>query len=97
MTEPTTLRLILSIANALDLELDHLDIKTAYLNAELPEKERFYCSPPAGFKVPAGYGLFVTKGLYGAHQRLRRSMVYNLQGIGPVREGSSGGRKRGVV
>jgi len=68
MTEPTTLRLILSIANALDLELDHLDIKTAYLNAELPEKERFYCSPPAGFKVPAGYGLFVTKGLYGAHQ-----------------------------
>jgi hypothetical protein len=26
MTEPTTLRLILSIANALDLELDHLDI-----------------------------------------------------------------------
>ena len=43
MTEPTTLRLILSIANALDLELDHLDIKTAYLNAKLPEKERFYC------------------------------------------------------
>jgi hypothetical protein len=68
MTEPTTLRLILSIANALDLELDHLDIKTAYLNAELPEKERFYCSSPAGFKVPAGYGLFVTKGVYGAHQ-----------------------------
>ena len=31
MTEPTTLRLILSIANALDLELDHLDIKTAYV------------------------------------------------------------------
>jgi hypothetical protein len=68
MTEPTTLRLILSIANALGLELDHLDIKTAYLNAELLEKERFCCSPPAGFKVPAGYGLFVTKGLYGAHQ-----------------------------
>ena len=60
MTEPTTLRLVLSIANALDLELDHLDTKTAYLNAELPERERFYCSPLAGFKVPAGYGLFVT-------------------------------------
>ena len=44
-----------------------MDIKTAYLNAELPEKERFYCSPPAGYKVPAGYE-FVTKGLYGAHQ-----------------------------
>ena len=68
MTEPTTLRLILSIADELDLELDHLDIITAYLNAELPEKERFYCSPPAGFKVPPGYGLYVTKGLYGAHQ-----------------------------
>jgi hypothetical protein len=54
MTEPTTLRLVLSNANELDLELDHLDIKTVYLNAELPEKERFYCSPPAGFTVPAG-------------------------------------------
>ena len=68
MTEPTTLRCILSMANELDLELDHLDIKTAFLNAGLAEKERFYCSPPPGFRVPAGYGLYVTKGLYGAHQ-----------------------------
>ena len=68
MTEPTTLRLALSIANELDLELDHLDIKTAYLNAVLTEKERFYCSPPPGFKVPPGYGLYIGKGLYGAHQ-----------------------------
>ena len=68
MTEPTTLRLVLSIANELDLELDHLDIKTAYLNAELSEKERFYCSPPPGFKVPPGFGLYIGKGLYGAHQ-----------------------------
>jgi hypothetical protein len=54
MTEPTTLRLVLSIANELVLELDHLDIKSAHLNAELPEIERVYCSPPAGFKVPRG-------------------------------------------
>jgi hypothetical protein len=47
MTDPITLRLVLSIANELDFELDHQDIKTAYLNAELPEKERFYCSPRA--------------------------------------------------
>jgi hypothetical protein len=39
---PIGVRLILLISNTLDLELDHLDIKTAYLNAELPEKERFY-------------------------------------------------------
>ena len=77
MTEPKTLRLILSIANALDFETDHLDVKTTYLNAELPEEERFYCSPPGGFKVPAGYGLFVTKGLYGAHQTAQHGLQHS--------------------
>jgi len=68
MTEPTTLRLALSTVNELDLEFDHLDIKTTYLNSVLTEKERFYCSPPTGFKVPPGYGLYIGKGLYVAHQ-----------------------------
>ena len=42
MTEASTIRLLLSLANSLNLEIDHLDIKTAFLNGVLPEKERFW-------------------------------------------------------
>ena len=40
--EPTTVRLVLSISSALRLNIDHLDIKTAFLNGEIPEKEQFF-------------------------------------------------------
>ena len=55
MTEAVTIRIVLALANTLDLELDHLDIKTAFLNALLPEDERFYCSPPEGHDLPDGH------------------------------------------
>ena len=42
MAEPTTLRLVLAISNALKLNINHLDIKTAFLNGEIPEKEQFF-------------------------------------------------------
>jgi hypothetical protein len=32
------------------LNVDHLDVRVAYLNGILPENERFYCSPPIGFE-----------------------------------------------
>ena len=68
MTEAVTIRIVLALANTLDLELDHLDIKTAFLNASLPEDERFYCSPPEGHDLPDGHAWFMKKALYGAHQ-----------------------------
>ena len=68
MTESTTIRLLLSLANMLNLEVDHLDIKTAFLNGVLPESEQFYCSPPPGFSLEPGKGWKMLKGLYGAHQ-----------------------------
>ena len=72
MTEASTIRLLLSLANSLDLEIDHLDIKTAFLNGVLPEQERFWCSPPPGapeeFLPPPGHAWHMAKGLYGAHQ-----------------------------
>ncbi len=68
MTESTTIRLLLSLANMLDLNADHLDIKTAFLNGVLPESEQFYCSPPPGFSLEPGKGWKMLKGLYGAHQ-----------------------------
>jgi len=62
MAEPTTLRLVLAISSGLKLNIDHLDIKTAFLNGEIPENEQFYCSPPPGFGVPDGMGWLIKKG-----------------------------------
>jgi len=42
MAEPTTLRLVLAISSVLKLNIDHLDIKTAFLNGEIPENEQFF-------------------------------------------------------
>ena len=66
MTEPTTIRTLLALANKLSLNVDHLDIKTAFLNGLLPPHEQFYCSPPPGFPLPDGKCWL--RGLYGAHQ-----------------------------
>jgi len=68
MAEPTTLRLVLAISSALKLNMDHLDIKTAFLNGEIPENEPLFCSPPPGFRVPDGMGWLIKKCLYGTHQ-----------------------------
>jgi hypothetical protein len=55
LTDAVTGRLLLGIANRLKLRIDHLDIKTAYLNGTLPVHERFWCSPPVGFEEAPGY------------------------------------------
>ena len=68
MAEPTTHKLVLVVSSALKLNIDHLDIKTAFLIGEIPENEQFLCSPPPGLKVPEGMGWPIKKGLYGAHQ-----------------------------
>ena len=68
MSDPSTTRSILSIGNALNLNIDHCDVETAYLYGVLPEKERFYCLPPAGFELPPGYGWYMLRGLYGTRQ-----------------------------
>ena len=68
MAEPTTLRLVRAISSALKLNINHLGIKTTFLNGEIPENEQFFCSPATGFRVPDGMGLLIKKGLYGAHQ-----------------------------
>ena len=42
MAEPTTLRLVLAISSALKLNIDHLDIKTAFLNGKIPRTSSFF-------------------------------------------------------
>jgi len=68
MAEPTALRLVLEIFSALKLNIDHLDINTAFLNGEILENKQFFYSPPHGFRVPDGMGWLIRKDLYGAHQ-----------------------------
>ena len=68
MSAPSTTRSILALSNALDLNVDHLDVRVAYLNGILPENERFYCSPPAGFEEAPGYCWYIKRGLYGSRQ-----------------------------
>jgi len=68
MTESSTIRLLLAVANRLKLHVDHLDIRVAFLNALLPADERFYCSPPPGFSLPPGQCWYMIRALYGAHQ-----------------------------
>jgi len=58
----------LAISSALKLNIDHLDVKTAFLSGEIPENEQFFCSPPPGFRVPDDIGWLIKKGLYGTHQ-----------------------------
>ena len=47
---------MLAISSALKLNIDHLDIKTAFLNGEILENEQFFCSLPPGLRVPDGMG-----------------------------------------
>ena len=70
MTEAGSVRVLLGLANNLDLAIDHLNIKTAFLNSTLAPEERFYCDPPAGIlhDVPPGHGWYMLKGLYDNHQ-----------------------------
>ncbi len=43
-----------------------MDIKAAYLNANL--KEEIYMEAPPGFDIPKGYILKLKKGVYGTKQ-----------------------------
>jgi hypothetical protein len=69
-----TLRVVLALAAYLDLEIDHLDVKTAFLNA-LIDKE-VYVKIPDGYHLTssknlptsATYVLLLLKSLYGLKQ-----------------------------
>jgi hypothetical protein len=46
MSDPSTTRTLVAFSNALDLNIDHLDVAVAYLNGFLPTDQRFFCLPP---------------------------------------------------
>jgi hypothetical protein len=61
-----SVRILLALAAKYDLELDAMDITTAYLNGEL--EEDLYLLPPKGVKIPDGYCWKLKRSLYGLKQ-----------------------------
>jgi len=63
-----TLRTVLAMVAAQDLELHQLDVTTAFLNA--PLAETLYCSQPEGYSEGSGTGRLL-KAIYGLKQANR--------------------------
>ena len=65
-----TMRLILSIAAQQDMEIEQMDVCTAFLNAPLPEDEQMIMKAPKGYPSETGY-VRLLKSLYGLKQAPR--------------------------
>jgi len=68
----TSIRVLLAIVAHQDLELEQLDVKTAFLHGEL--EEEIYMSQPEGFQVPGkeDHVCRLKKSLYGLKQSPRQ-------------------------
>ncbi|CAL1356411.1 unnamed protein product [Linum trigynum] len=68
----TSIRVLLVIVAHCDLELEQLDVKTAFLHGEL--EEEIYMTQPEGFEVPGkeDYVCKLKKSLYGLKQSPRQ-------------------------
>lgn len=64
-----TIRILLAIGNKFDLEIEHLDVKTAFLNGDL--EEEVFMRPPKGIEIEEGKVLKLRKSLYGLKQSPR--------------------------
>lgn len=70
VSKHTTLRVLLATAAAQDLELDHLDVKTAFLNGEI--EEVIYIRQPPGYESgDPNLVCRLNKSLYGLKQAPR--------------------------
>jgi hypothetical protein len=66
----TTLRLVMSLAATMDLELQQMDVCTAFLNASLSESEQMFMKLPGG-ELTEGEVVKLQKCLYGLKQAPR--------------------------
>ena len=69
-----SIRTVLALAAAKDMEIHQIDIKGAYLNGELTDKEMIYMAQPPGYHAPNSVGKVcrLQKTLYGLKQSGRR-------------------------
>jgi hypothetical protein len=63
------LRFLISHCNAMNIDITHLDVKTAFLNADL--EEEVCIADPLGVVSTPGYEYKLHKALYGLKQALR--------------------------
>jgi len=75
-----TLRVLLAIAAAEDLEIHQMDVITAYLAGDL--EEEIYMAPPPGIPGTEGMVCRLLKGLYGLKQSAR---VWNRRFTGELK------------
>jgi reverse transcriptase-like protein len=68
----SSIRVVLGLAASLDLEIEQLDVKTAFLHGDL--NEDIYMEQPEGFKVKGkeNYVCKLKKSLYGLKQAPRQ-------------------------
>lgn len=71
VVKPSTIRMVLAIAEKQKLTVKHWDVKTAYLNGKLGEV--IYMKQPPGFedKVRSDWGCRLNKSIYGLKQAAR--------------------------
>lgn len=73
-----TIRLLLSVGIKFNMLMEHLDVKTVFLNGDL--KEPVFMKPPEGIFVPVGHVLKLQKSLYG----LKQLLVVGMKSFTPV-------------
>jgi Reverse transcriptase (RNA-dependent DNA polymerase) len=68
----TSIRVVLGLVAGLDLELEQLDVKIAFLHGDL--EEEIYMVQPEGFEVKGKYNMVckLKKSLYGLKQAPRQ-------------------------
>jgi hypothetical protein len=83
VSKHTTLRMLLAMVAAEDLELLQVDVTTAFLHGKLDEE--IYIDQPKGLELPGGYVCRLKKAIYGLKQApraWREHLQQNLEKLG---------------
>ncbi|CAH2091010.1 unnamed protein product [Euphydryas editha] len=65
----STLRILFNLANEKDMDIDHIDVTTAFLNGSL--QEEIYMEQPPGFEIDNNKVCMLQKSIYGLKQASR--------------------------
>ncbi|KAL5483092.1 hypothetical protein ACEPAI_8321 [Sanghuangporus weigelae] len=72
VTKLSTVRMILVMAAQFDIEIEQIDIKSAYLNGEFEDGERIYMRPPPGYGTEKTMVYVLKKPIYSLKQSSRK-------------------------